>query len=517
MNALCAKRRSRAADRSNKRRLMHSTGHNIVSVGIEDKYKKFLSDLYTTLIDIQWRWNILIFVSGFVVCWVVFAGLYYLLCYLHGDMEEEQEPSFTPCLENVRTFTAAYLFSIETMMTIGYGSRFQTEECPGMYMAVMLQSIIGAGLQFALASIVVSKTRRAKRRSQTILFSDRVCIYEQDSKLQLSIRICDIRESEISGAHAEGFLVKKFKSNDGTFIPVRSFRVSFKAESGRDEIFFPWPTHILHVVDEDSPLWSLARDELLNGEYELIVVVDGVSGTTSRPFQARKSYHTSEMMWGHRFVTLGLTFNSAGSYVMDLTHFHNTLPACTPLCSAQDITTFRKLYPKTTSLSTDKLSESGDSQTLSGATSSPSMADEVVATPSKKRSLPGRSLSLEEDPSKRSLYLSNRRCSLGDMIRASQGTDRARHKRHSLGDALNIYRHRRSITDTYLGTGIDEESEDDYDSNQAILTVVSQRSAGKRTDVRDLFKRRKSSGTHLFFGTESELSENSSAADEAKA
>ena len=43
-----------------------------------------------------------------------------------------------------------------------------------MYLAVMLQSVIGAGLQFALASLVVSKTRRAKTRSQTILFSNTV-------------------------------------------------------------------------------------------------------------------------------------------------------------------------------------------------------------------------------------------------------------------------------------------------------------------------------------------------------
>ncbi|KAI8796693.1 inward rectifier potassium channel 2, partial [Biomphalaria glabrata] len=158
---LCRKRSERFVERSRRRRLMHSTGHNVIPINIEGKYWKFLSDIYTTLIDIQWRWNILIFISGLVVTWFLFACLFYLLCYLHGDMDEQPE-SFTPCLQNVTTITAAYLFSIETMTTIGYGKRYQTEECPEMYILVMLQSIIGAGLQFALASLVVSKTRRAK-------------------------------------------------------------------------------------------------------------------------------------------------------------------------------------------------------------------------------------------------------------------------------------------------------------------------------------------------------------------
>ena len=117
------------------------------------------------LTDPNHRWNILIFTSGFVLTWLAFACLYFLLSYLHGDLVDprHQPPGFIPCLDNVQTFTAAYLFSIETMTTIGYGSRSQTEECPGVYLAVMIQSILGAGLQFALASIVVSKTRKAKR------------------------------------------------------------------------------------------------------------------------------------------------------------------------------------------------------------------------------------------------------------------------------------------------------------------------------------------------------------------
>ncbi|CAG5114800.1 unnamed protein product [Candidula unifasciata] len=495
MLALCRRRPARPVTRLSKRRLMHSTGHNIVTVGIEDKFWKYLSDLYTTLIDIKWRWNILIFVSGFVVTWLLFACMYYALSYLHGDFDE-QSADFVPCILNVKTFTAAYLFSIETMMTIGYGIRVQTESCPGLYLTVMLQSIVGAGLQFMLASIVVSKTRRAKRRSETILFSNQVCIYEQDCKLHLAVRVGDMRKADIAGAHAQGYLVKKYRSQDASFLFV-PILVNFKGESGRDLIFFPWPTQILHLVDEDSPLWSLSRDELLKGRFELIVVIDGVSGATSRPFQARKSYHTCEMKWGHRFDNLNLSYGWGGSYLMDLSTFDNTVPTSAPLCSARDITHLREMYKAThpePSLPTQHNSTtSHSSQLQSTSTASDiqvfSEADSISVEPGNHLNTPvtvprsQRSKSVEERIPPPPNIERQRRCSLGDMIRASQGDKGVKQSQYV--DALNIYRHRRSVTDTYLGEEITEEGDEVYDSNQAILSVVSRRSAEKRIDSRD--------------------------------
>lgn len=37
---------------------------------------------------------------------------------------------WSPCVNNLHGFTSAFLFSIETQTTIGYGSRYTTEECP---------------------------------------------------------------------------------------------------------------------------------------------------------------------------------------------------------------------------------------------------------------------------------------------------------------------------------------------------------------------------------------------------
>ena len=59
---------------------------------------------------------------GFVLTWLLFATYYFLLCFLHGDLEPDHRvdnSTWIPCVENVNSFTEAYLFSIETMSTIG--------------------------------------------------------------------------------------------------------------------------------------------------------------------------------------------------------------------------------------------------------------------------------------------------------------------------------------------------------------------------------------------------------------
>lgn len=48
-----------------------------------------------------------------------------------------------PCLVGVHSFTTAFLFSVETQHTIGFGTRATTEECPEAIFILCLQAIAG--------------------------------------------------------------------------------------------------------------------------------------------------------------------------------------------------------------------------------------------------------------------------------------------------------------------------------------------------------------------------------------
>ena len=46
--------------------------------------------LFTWLVDAKWRWTGLIFFASFYVTWTIFAVLFWLICYFHGDFEMER-------------------------------------------------------------------------------------------------------------------------------------------------------------------------------------------------------------------------------------------------------------------------------------------------------------------------------------------------------------------------------------------------------------------------------------------
>lgn len=91
--------------------------------------RRYMQDIFTTLVDAQWRWTILIFAMSFILTWAAFAGVWYVIAYAHGDLEYAERvrlygadalnESFIPCVTEVKSFATSFLFSVETQHTIG--------------------------------------------------------------------------------------------------------------------------------------------------------------------------------------------------------------------------------------------------------------------------------------------------------------------------------------------------------------------------------------------------------------
>lgn len=104
------------------------------------------SDIFTTVIEMKWRWCLLYFSLSFISSWTIFACIYYRYIFVikkkvfaisanlskiysislaHGDMEavNQHTGNWTPCIKNVNSLLTYYLFSFETQSTIGYGFR----------------------------------------------------------------------------------------------------------------------------------------------------------------------------------------------------------------------------------------------------------------------------------------------------------------------------------------------------------------------------------------------------------
>ena len=70
------------------------------------------------MIDLAWSWTLLWFCAAFYLSWLVFSAVWFLIALAHGDLDP-RDPDHKVCVENVKDFTSAFLFSLETQHTIG--------------------------------------------------------------------------------------------------------------------------------------------------------------------------------------------------------------------------------------------------------------------------------------------------------------------------------------------------------------------------------------------------------------
>lgn len=72
-----------------------------------------------------------------------------------------------------------------------------------------------------------------------------------------------------------------------------------------------------------SPLYDLSAMELQCSDLEVIVILEGVVETTGITTQARTSYVSEEIQWGHRFIPI--VTEEEGVYSVDYSKFGNTV------------------------------------------------------------------------------------------------------------------------------------------------------------------------------------------------
>ncbi|CAH1104030.1 unnamed protein product [Psylliodes chrysocephalus] len=345
-------RQSRFNARRIRKRVVFKHGDcNVIQGNVAKRRRKYLQDIFTTLVDAQWRWTLLVFAMNFFLSWLMFAIVWWLIVFTHGDLSEEHingTDPWVPCITNIRGFTSCFLFSIETQHTIGYGGRTTTEECPEAIFVMCIQSITGVMIQAFMVGVVFAKLSRPKKRTQTLMFSRNAVINHRDGVPCLMFRVGDMRKSHIIEAHVRAQLIKHKVTREGENLPFFQTELKVSGKVGgdgeEDKIFFIWPTTIVHKIDCNSPLYNMSANNLLRERFEIVVILEGVIESTGMTTQARSSYLPSEILWGHRFQSLITFKKDSGEYEVDYALFNNTVEVDTPLCSARELDERRAMY-----------------------------------------------------------------------------------------------------------------------------------------------------------------------------
>jgi len=65
---------------------------------------KYLKDIFHTMMDLKWRYIVGLFTISFILSWIIFGTIWYAIVFYRPDKN---------CLDNVDSWTTAFLFSIE--------------------------------------------------------------------------------------------------------------------------------------------------------------------------------------------------------------------------------------------------------------------------------------------------------------------------------------------------------------------------------------------------------------------
>ncbi|TNN85856.1 G protein-activated inward rectifier potassium channel 1 [Liparis tanakae] len=121
---------------------------------------------------------------------------------------------------------------------------------------------------------------------------------------------------------------------EGEFLPLDQCELDVGFGTGADQLFLVSPLTICHEINPKSPFFELSQRSLMNEQFEIVVILEGIVETTGMTCQARTSYTEDEVLWGHRF--LPVMSLEEGFFRVDYSQFHSTFEVPTPAYSVKE-------------------------------------------------------------------------------------------------------------------------------------------------------------------------------------
>uniref|UniRef100_H2ZVU9 Inward rectifier potassium channel 13 n=1 Tax=Latimeria chalumnae TaxID=7897 RepID=H2ZVU9_LATCH len=312
------------------RRLITKDGHSNVKTSnpttLSLKNLLYLQNAWGLLMDMRWRWMLLIFTISFLAHWVLFAGFWYVLAQQNGDLEVDHDnppKNHTICVKYVDSFTAAFSFSVETQLTIGYGTMFPSGDCPSAIALLTVQMLLGLMLEAFITDLgaFVAKIARPKYRAGTIQFSSVAVMGQHKDETCLMFQVANLRSSPLLDVQISAILFQEYGNGN---IYQKSVDFVLDGLKPNECPYFIFPLTFYHRITEYSPLLPLLQKQT-HSHFELAIFLTATQEGTGEKCQKRTSYILSEIKSNHQFTPV-LELDSSGSYQICMEKFDKILP-----------------------------------------------------------------------------------------------------------------------------------------------------------------------------------------------
>jgi inward rectifier potassium channel len=292
--------RTRQKPPANRRMVNRNGGFNVVRKGVSNSHWR---DPYHLLLTLPWYKTL-----GLIALAYLLANTLFALAYLAGgDGIENARPGH---------FLDAFFFSVQTMASIGYGAMYPKTVYANFLVTVeallgLMGLAMATGLMFARFSLPKAR----------VMFSNVAAITPYNNVPTLMFRVANERQNWILEAQVRVTLARSEISKEGE--TMRRFYDMLLVRSQSPLFALTWT--VMHPIDENSPLYGIMPEAMVEDEMEVVVTLTGLDETVSQTIHARHSYVAEEILWNVRFVDI-LSRTRDGKRIIDYSRFHDVIP-----------------------------------------------------------------------------------------------------------------------------------------------------------------------------------------------
>ena len=231
----------------------------------------------------------------------------------------------------------AFLFSLESQTTIGYGSRHPEDRFNHCWPIILIQTfqpIARMIFEKAFLSLLIYKKLTDHSRTRIRYFVSKCCLSLQTTKQQksqivskpkvgkLTFRSIQINNSpDLVSVNVEAKLLKTRQTKEGNLINLEE-RI-LKLENYDLVTFSKLPCDLVHRIDECSPLFYLIDNHQSNKmndtkkdheQLEIILTLTGTISSTGGVYQTTQSFISDDILWNYKFKKCVFKNYEIGSY-----------------------------------------------------------------------------------------------------------------------------------------------------------------------------------------------------------
>jgi inward rectifier potassium channel len=280
-------------------RKINTTRRPIISVGLNNN---IASDLYHYSMTASWP----LFLAGTFGVFIVLNALFAVLYGLGGNAVANAPPGLTLYM---------LYFSVETLATVGYGDMHPQTHYG--HIVASLESFAGLLYAAVITGLLFARFSRPRAR---LLFADVLTVARHDGRKTLSVRVANARHNYIANATAKLWVMRDEVTIEGR--QLRSFHELRLVRSENPSFFLSWL--VLHVIDEQSPLYDLTAADFEASDVSFVLSIQGRDETSTQDLHARETFTWGQVRWNMRYVDIFV--ESDGKLLIDYTLFHDVEP-----------------------------------------------------------------------------------------------------------------------------------------------------------------------------------------------